>query len=367
MSKTDVDYDIMIVGGGPAGISTWLHLHKYAPELASRSVLIEKAVYPRDKLCGGGAGGWCRQVLKNLNVDLDIPILTISDVEFIYENDRFLLHQPNSFQMIQRLEFDYALAKTAISRGLNLHQNESFLDLNERDNKLIVKTNLDKYKIKTIVGADGALSLVRRKMKLKNKTNLAPTLKVFVPANPKYDHEYDEKKIVIDMNPIKIGMQGYIWHVPTIKNGVPTIGHGLVDLRIYQNRPKVNLKEIFRQELRRRNIHIEQKKWRSHPIRWPSTTDKFSKNNTLLVGDAIGAEPAFGGGIHFALSYGEIAAKSIINAFENNDFTYSDYKERINSHFAGKFMAKCSEIAFKLYDNKIDPIEAAKEVFTIKK
>jgi len=367
MSKTDVDYDIMIVGGGPAGISTWLHLHKYAPELASRSILIEKEKYPRDKLCGGGVGGWCKQVLKNLNVTLDIPVLNISDVEFIYENDRFLLHQPNSFQMVQRKEFDHILAKIAISRGLNIHQNESFLGYKEKDNKLIVKTNLGKYKIKTLIGADGALSSVRRKMNLENRTNLAPTLEVFVPANPEYDQEYDERKILIDMNPMKVGMQGYIWHAPSIKNRVPTIGHGLVDLRVYRNRPKVDLKKMFKQDLKRRNIHIGEKKWKSHPIRWPSTNDKFSKNSTLLVGDAIGAEPAFGGGIHFALSYGEIAAKSIINAFENNDFTYSDYKERINSHFSGKFMTKCSEIAFKLYDNKIDPIEAAKEVFTIKK
>ena len=50
---TEFDYEIMIVGGGPAGISTWLHLHKYFPELAEKTLLIEKATYPRDKLCGG--------------------------------------------------------------------------------------------------------------------------------------------------------------------------------------------------------------------------------------------------------------------------------------------------------------------------
>ncbi len=31
------DYDIMIVGGGPAGISTWLHLHKYDPDVSFKS------------------------------------------------------------------------------------------------------------------------------------------------------------------------------------------------------------------------------------------------------------------------------------------------------------------------------------------
>lgn len=366
-TNLNVEYEIMIVGGGPAGLSTWLHLNKFAPDLAEKTLLIEKERYPREKLCGGGVGGWCKLVLDRLNVKLNIPILNISDVEFNYDDDKFLLHQPNSFQMVQRSEFDYELAKNAIEKGLNLHQNESFLNFTRKENRLIVKTNQGRYKLKTLVGADGALSAVRKNMNLKNKSNLAPTLEVFAPVNPQYDHEYEEKKIVIDMNPIKIGMQGYIWHVPTIINKIPSIGHGLVDLRTYNDRPKADLKKIFTQDLQRRNISIGMEKWKSHPIRWPSLNDKFSMNNILLAGDSIGVEPAFGGGIHFALSYGEIASKSIIEAFENNDFTYSDYKEKFNSHFAGRFMKKCSEISLKLYDNKINPIEAAKEVFTIKK
>jgi flavin-dependent dehydrogenase len=364
--KSNQDLEIMIVGGGPAGISTWLHLNKFFPELASKAILIEKMSYPRDKLCGGGIGGWCNNVLRYLNVNLDIPYLNISDLEFIYEKDSFILHQKNSFQMVQRKEFDYLLAKTAVDRGLILHQNESFLDYSKKNDKLIVRTNLGKYRIKTLVGADGALSKVRKKMNLNNKTNLAPTLEIFTPNNPKYDYEHTEKKILIDMNPIDDGMQGYIWHVPSIKNKKPIIGHGLVDLRVYKNRTKVDLKKILKEDLKKRNILLENEKLKSHPISWPSKEDKFSKENIILVGDAIGAEPAFGGGIHFALSYGEIAAKSIIHAHKNNDFKYLDYKDRINSHFAGKFMEKCTDISKKLYNNEIDPIKAAKEVFTIK-
>jgi len=365
-TKINKDFEIMIVGGGPAGISTWLHLHKYAPEIASKAFLIEKTSYPRDKLCGGGLGGWCKHVLKSLNVNLDIPFLNISDVEFIFEDDSYILHQMNSFQMVQRKEFDHFFARIAIDRGLSIHENELFIDYTKKDDKLIVKTNKGNYKIKTLVGADGALSIVRKKMNLNNKPNLAPTLEIFLPDHPKYDQEHNKKKILIDMNPIKHGMQGYIWHVPLIKNEKRIIGHGLVDLRVYKNRNKVDLKKILKQDLRKRNIDINNEKLKSHPIRWPDFGDKFSKDNIILVGDAIGAEPAFGGGLHFAFSYGEIAAKAIIDAYENNDYCFSDYKYRINSHFSGKFMAKCSDIALKLYNNELDPIKAAREVFTIK-
>jgi len=78
---------VMIVGGGPAGISTWLHLQKHAPELAERSLVIDKARFPRDKLCGGGLGSWTPTVLKHLAVELDIPSLVVSDVEIRFGED----------------------------------------------------------------------------------------------------------------------------------------------------------------------------------------------------------------------------------------------------------------------------------------
>ncbi|MRR14762.1 FAD-dependent oxidoreductase, partial [archaeon] len=43
-------HDIVIVGGGPAGISTALHLHRLAPEVAARTLVLEKASYPLHKL-----------------------------------------------------------------------------------------------------------------------------------------------------------------------------------------------------------------------------------------------------------------------------------------------------------------------------
>ena len=118
------DFDIMIVGAGPAGISTWLHLHKYAPDLASRTVVIDKAVFPRDKICGGAVGPWSLSTLKHLGIKLDIPSLPIANMEFIFGEEKLTLHQPNSMTMVQRIEFDHALVKTAVNRGLQLFENE---------------------------------------------------------------------------------------------------------------------------------------------------------------------------------------------------------------------------------------------------
>ncbi|MDG6218051.1 MAG: FAD-dependent monooxygenase [Candidatus Thermoplasmatota archaeon] len=359
--------DIIIVGGGPAGISTWLHLNKLAPDLASKTILIEKERYPRDKLCGGGLGGWSEYVLNKLDIKLNIPFLPIDDTEFVYGDDTYVLHQKGSFRMVQRIDFDNLLAKTAIKRGLNLRENESFLDLKRTGNGLSVKTTKGIYYTKILIGADGSLSKVCKKIKTSTRSYLAPTLEIFNPSQPEFDSEYENKKITVDMTPIKENLQGYLWHVPFLKDNIPFIGHGLVDFRIYKNKPKADLKNIFNKALQNRKIQSSPNSWKSHPIKWYSPNEKISENNILLVGDASGVDPAFGGGIHFSLSYGDIASKEIINAYNNEDFSFDSYKENINSHLIGKFLYKCTNVSLALYDNKINPIEAAKQIFTIKK
>ena len=48
------NYEVIIVGGGPAGCSSALQLLNLAPHLAGRVLLLDKAVFPRAKLCAGG-------------------------------------------------------------------------------------------------------------------------------------------------------------------------------------------------------------------------------------------------------------------------------------------------------------------------
>ena len=83
----------------------------------------------------------------------------------------------------------------------------------------------------------------------------------------------------------------------------------------------------------------------------------------LLAGDAAGIEPAFGGGIHFALSYGEIAANAIIDAFGNSDFSFQDYRDRLASHWMGRYLRDCSYRALDLYGDGGDPLRVAREFF----
>jgi flavin-dependent dehydrogenase len=362
--ESALDCDVMITGGGPAGISTWLHLHKYAPQLADHSLVIEKAVFPRDKLCAGAVGGWSKDILEHLEVELDIPFLSVSDVEFKYGNEIYHLYQPNSYRIVQRIDFDHALIKIAVNRGLELHEDELLIDLVHEQNRIVAKTNKNIYRVRALIGADGALSSVRKKMISTHKPHFAPAIQIFARVDPQYDIEFDEKKIVFDLTPISKGLQGFVYHFPCLRDGAPSMAHGIGDFRIFPHKPRADMKKIFSSELKYRNIHTEPKYWSSHPICCFSGEKIVSIPNILLVGDAAGIEPAFGGGIHIAFSYGEVAARAIIDAFQDNDFSFHDYKQRLQSHFMGAYIGKCTHLARQMYGGSRNPLDAAREFFT---
>jgi flavin-dependent dehydrogenase len=355
--------EVMIVGGGPAGVSTWLHLHKYAPNLAGRSLMIEKAVFPRNKLCAGGVGAWSADVLKHLEVELDIPSLFVSDVEFKFGEEKYLFHQQDCFRLVQRIDFDHALIKTAVKKGLELHEDESLIDVTRNRNRLIVTTNRRKYSVQALIGADGSLSVVRRKMIPGHKPQLVPTIQIHAAADPLYDTEFKEKKMVLDFTPVKEGLQGYIWHFPCLKEGIPSIAHGLGDVRIYPKKPRADMKKIFSQVLESRNIQPEPKAWSSFPIHRFSKENPISHPNVLLVGDAAGIEPAFCGGIHLALSYGEVAAQALFDAFQSNNFSFQDYGERVQTHQIGKWIQNCTRLALDMYGGVLNPLQATRKLF----
>lgn len=358
------EFDVLIVGAGPAGTSTWLHLKKYAPALADKTVLIEKAEFPRFKLCAGGVGGWSESVVEHLGIDLNFPSLSISEVEFRYRDQKWIYQSPNPYRMVQRADFDTALVRSAGDRGLVFHENEQFIETKRELDGLAVLTSQGTYHVKVLVGADGAISKVRRLMMHPHRANLAPTLQISSPVNHKYDLEFAQKKMTIDISTIGEGLQGYAWHFPCLQYGKPFMNHGIGNFRISPGRSPVDMKGLFSRELRARNIHITPEAWSSHPIRWFSHDVPISQPNVILVGDAAGIEPAFGGGIHMALSYGEIAAKALIQAFQNEDFSFRHYKGRLMSHYLGRHIRDCTHLASRMYGGKEDPLRLIRQFFT---
>jgi len=70
MGKQKV-YDLVIVGGGPAGATAAL----YANRLGLSTLIVDKSIWPRDKICGDALSGKVVDILKDLDLISEVKTL----------------------------------------------------------------------------------------------------------------------------------------------------------------------------------------------------------------------------------------------------------------------------------------------------
>ena len=244
------ELDLLIVGGGPAGLSTWIHLQCEDPDLAARTLLIEKAVYPRDKLCGGGVVPQADQVLCDLGIDLRVPSVLIQHVDYVFGPNRLRWNPGNAFRVVRRYEFDHALARAAVERGLTLNEGEAFRRFERSGQGLVVETTRGRYRVRALIGADGASSLVRRAMNLQERPRMSRLLEVVTPVFSENPPDAGSDTAVFDFSPVAQGLQGYVWHFPCLVAGVPSFNRGIFDSRVYPDRVPAKLHKVFDEALK---------------------------------------------------------------------------------------------------------------------
>ena len=72
-------HDVTIVGGGPAGSAAALYAKKYG----LKSIVLDKSVFPRDKICGDALSGKCIRVMRELDLLEDIERLDGAEINRI--------------------------------------------------------------------------------------------------------------------------------------------------------------------------------------------------------------------------------------------------------------------------------------------
>lgn len=348
-----MEYDIIIVGSGPAGISTALHLAKIAPELARKTVVLESGHHPRPKLCAGGILQDGSYVLKKLGLDPTVvPQMPVNEAHFLFEGKGFTIKRDaeSFFWVVRREEFDYWLVKEARARGIRIEEDTRVLKVIPSTTGVKVETEKGVFFSKVVVGADGSNGVVRRAIPDKPKSTMSLTLEFFVqpeqmqgikePKRP--NHAY------FDFSMIAEGLQGYVWDFPTQDSATPTRNRGIYHSRVYADTAQ-NLKDKLNKAMDQEGWNLKDFEVKGHPIRWFTPKSVFSAPRVILVGDAAGVDPLYGEGLTICLGYGDIAARELKEAFEKNDFSFTGYRKRVVTHPMGRCLNRRLKTAKLVY------------------
>jgi geranylgeranyl reductase family protein len=325
--------DVLIVGSGPASMSTALHLVKADPTWAKRIVAVDKAVHPREKLCGGGITRLGEDVLTRLGLSFEPSHVPVRELRLVYQDRILAIRDDPVFRIVRRDEFDHWLVQQAERQEITVRQGEAVKAITPHSHSVEVVTERTTFRAKIVVGADGSRSFVRQALGWNHgQARMARLLEVLTPEIVEEREEFSEGIAIFDFSRMMAGLQGYYWDFPSLVKGQPFMNRGIFDSRARPERPRASLKQELRQALARRERNLDDYPLKGHPIHWFDPRSQFAQPRIILAGDAAGVDPMFGEGISFALAYGDVAAAAIIDAFARQDFSFASYKKRILTH-----------------------------------
>ncbi len=309
--------DVAIVGGGPAGAAAGIRLARQGRDV----VLVDKASFPRDKICGDGLTAGALRRLEALGLDPatigswqpvdDVVVRSPSGHEVT-----FPLPKGDGLYAVvaRRTELDAALLDVARAGGVKVLDGHACTGAEEQPDRVVLQVEgVGQLAARYAIGADGMWSPLRKHLGA---------------SSPGYLGEWHAfRQYFADVGPRAAAelfvwfeadlLPGYAWSFP-LPGGGANVGFG-----IQRDGGKVarvqDMKAIWPDLLARPHIaavlgpdarpEAPHKAW---PI--PARIDDvvLSTARTLFVGDAAAAtDPMTGEGIGQALRTGILAADAI--------------------------------------------------------
>ncbi|MDO6485894.1 geranylgeranyl reductase family protein [Shimia thalassica] len=297
------NYDILVIGAGPAGSAA----ATTAAAAGYRVALLDKASFPRNKLCGGLFTGRSRSYYREIfGEDFDTTgAVTRDAIEFWHEGSRLArLEDVPPFNLTMRVKLDNTLFQHALAAGADDWTGHAIAKIDGGGVTLKDGTRLG---ASIIIGADGVNSIAAKHLFGKAFDTGTIGFGLEIEASPAEQSPQDQ--------PLRIDFAsatwGYGWSFP--KQGSTTVGVG--GLRS----ANPDMKDKMSSYLTSLGLDGDTKRFKGHHLPFGDFRAIPGRKNILLAGDAAGlVDPITGEGIAFAMKSGQLAAQSAIKALSQD-------------------------------------------------
>lgn len=312
--------DVLVVGGGPAGLSTALHLHARAPKLSV--LVLEKEHYPREKYCAGGIGQRAFNLLGAIGVRPAVPMVSFDTITVNFPEHAVDVREPGFGAVVRRIEFDAALAAEVQRRGIALRQGAAVRAVTPGDDGVTVTlSDGETLRARVVVGADGVGGVVRRGIGLDGGTLRAQVI------------ECDTEPVATDgprstlfFDASDRTLHGYGWDFPSLVNGREVVCRGIYVVR---NFGAENVRDRLKAYLAAKGLDIANYRLKPFGERGFDHSAPLSASRVLLAGEAAGIDIATGEGIAQAIQYGDVAARYLTRAFDRGRFDFASWRRTV--------------------------------------
>jgi len=342
-SQLQTHFDILIIGAGPAGSAAALALR----QSGLRVGLLDKARFPRDKVCGDAIPGPALRVLSELGFEQEAAIF--SEKEMVTSSRLFA---PNGKSLTirwvtkafnsKRFDFDHFLLELVKKHApTQVLEGHCASEIRREGEVVVVKTAERQFTCSLLIGADGANGASAKQLSgfhLDRRHHCA-AVRAYCKGLPGLEAGVNEFYLLDGYLP------GYLWIFP-LADGWANVGFGMLSEAVaVQN---LNLRKSLQAIVATHPVlkaRFAQASILEKPVgfglplgsrHWPLSGERY-----LLVGDAGSLiDPLQGHGIDKAMLSGKLAAEQAVRCFQENRFDNAflkQYDDQVYGRLYGEF------------------------------
>ena len=316
-------YDVIIAGAGPSGSMAGYYLAKSGFKV----LILEKSVFPRYKVCGGGL---THKIIAEIPFDLSAVIETTIHSICFSNNFSSVFARSSSEPLMyctMRETLDQFLLQQAVNVGVKVGFMQQVTNVEENQEGITVYTKTANFQSRLVIGADGPSSIVARISGLRKNISQGLAWEAEIYTNPAILEKYSDT-VFLDWGTFP---GGYGWVFP--KKDHFSIGVGGPATLSKQMMPYYQrfLKYLDFDTSYRGGEGFITQSIKSWPIPVKTKKGNVHSGRIMVVGDAAGfADSLTGEGIYYAVMSGKLAASSSIAFLQGKTENLQSYSDQVN-------------------------------------